>query len=81
MKKKRGFSKFIQEHGKWAIVGTIVFALIGITALVVGNGLAYGWDSVRAWFTSRWGIYVYIIVGFLGFLIAWVIFKMKMGDD
>lgn len=83
MKKKKNskLQKFVQSKGKWALISTGIFALIGITALVVGNGLVYGWASVLAWFGSRWAIYVYIIIGFLGFLVAWIIFKSKMGDE
>ena len=83
MKKKKDskLKKFVNSKGKWAIITTIIFAIIGITALVVGFGLANGWASVLAWFGSRWAIYVYILIAFLGFLLAWIIYKTKMGDE
>ena len=83
MKKKKNskLQTFVQGKGKWALISTGIFALIGITALIVGYGLTDGWASVLAWFGSRWAIYVYIIIGFIGFLVAWIIFKSKMGDE
>lgn len=73
--------KLFKGKSKWVILSTAIFALLGITLLIVGFGVTYGWMSVLEWFGSRWAIYVYIIVGLLIFLIAWVVFKQKIGED
>ena len=77
-KKKKGI---FDGKSKYIIWGTIAFAILGIIVLIVGFGMAYGWMAVLQWFGSRWAIYIYILLGFLGFLVAWVIFKMKVGED
>ncbi len=77
-KKKKGI---FEGKSKWTIISTAVFAILGITLLIVGFGVTYGWESVLAWFGSRWAIYLYIIIGLLGFLVAWVVFKLKVGED
>lgn len=76
-KKKKAF---LEGKNKYVFFGTIGFATLGIVSLVVGFGLSKGWLSVLNWFTSRWAIYIYIIVALLGFLVAYLIFKKKMGE-
>lgn len=56
MKRKHRKSK----QAIWSIIGTIAFALLGLACLFVGYGLRDGWDSVIAWFSSKYAIYLYI---------------------
>lgn len=77
-KNKKGI---LQGKSKWVIISTIAFVILGIALIVVGFGVTYGWLSVLQWFGSRWAIYIYIIIGLLGFLFAFVIFKQKIGED
>ena len=63
---------------KWIIISTIVFALVGITALVLGFGLTNGWASVLRWFGSRWAIYIYIGVALFAFLIVFLVHRKRM---
>jgi len=79
MKKK--IKAFIEGKGKWVIISTTIFALIGLIALVVGFGLTYGWMAVLSWFVSRWAIYIYIIIALIGFVVVWVIFRQKIGGE
>ena len=77
-KNKKGMS---QGKSKWVIISTIAFVILGIALIVIGFGVTYGWLSVLQWFGSRWAIYIYIIIGLLVFLFAFVIFKQKIGED
>lgn len=77
-KNKKGIS---QGKSKWVIISTIAFVILGIALIVIGFGVTYGWLSVLQWFGSRWAIYIYIIIGLLVFLFAFVIFKQKIGED
>lgn len=77
-KNKKGI---LQGKSKWVIISTIAFVILGIALIVIGFGVTYGWLSVLQWFGSRWAIYIYIIIGLLGFLFAFVIFKQKIGED
>ena len=77
-KNKKGIS---QGKSKWVIIATIAFVILGIALIVIGFGVTYGWLSVLQWFGSRWAIYIYIIIGLLVFLFAFVIFKQKIGED
>lgn len=47
-------------------VGVGLFALLGIACFVVGYGLKDGWESVLAWFTSKWAMWVYVFAGIYG---------------
>lgn len=80
-KKKNKFLEFVNKKGKWVLLSTGIFLLVGIAAIVVGFGLANGWESVLAWFGSRWAIYLYILLGLLFFLVLWIIYKAKMEED
>lgn len=77
-KNKKGI---FQGKSKWIIISTIIFAILGITALILGFGLTNGWMSVLMWFGSRWAIYVYIIIALIAFIVIWVYFKGKIGED
>jgi len=77
-KNKKGI---FQGKSKWIIISTIIFAILGITALILGFGLTNGWMSVLMWFGSRWAIYVYIVIALLAFIVIWVYFKGKIGED
>lgn len=77
--KKR--NRLLEGKSRWIIFSTIIFAILGIVALILGYGLTEGWSALLAWFSSRWAIYVYIIIGLLGFLVAWIIYKIKMGGE
>lgn len=81
MSNKKKNKGLFEGKNKWVIISTIAFLLLGIVALVLGFGFANGFMSVLLWFGSRWAIYVYIIIALLLFLLAWVIFKQKIGDD
>lgn len=76
--KKKGI---FEGKSKWIIISTIIFAILGITALILGFGFTNGFMSVLMWFGSRWAIYIYIVVALLGFLLAWVYFKNKIGEE
>ena len=77
-KDKKGI---FQGKSKWIIISTIIFAILGIIALVLGFGFTYGFMSVLMWFGSRWAIYIYIALALIAFLIVWVYFKNKIGED
>lgn len=79
MNKKK--KSIFEGKSKWIIISTIIFAVLGIVALILGFGFTNGFMSVLLWFGSRWAIYIYIIIGLLVFLLAWVIFKHKLGGD
>jgi uncharacterized membrane protein (DUF485 family) len=79
-KKQSKFKKFIQEKGKWAIISTIIFLVVGITSLIVGFGLQIGWVAVLQWFSSKWAIIMYIALALLGFVLIWVIHQSKMKE-
>lgn len=76
MKKKA----FKESKSKVAIISTVAFLLLGITAFVVGYGLTDGWDSVLAWFSSRWAVYIYIMLAFLILIVVWLWGKRKVGE-
>ncbi len=61
-----------------AIISTLAFFLVGIAAIVIGYGVKDGWDSVGRWFTSRWAIYIYIVIALLIFALAWFLHKRRM---
>ena len=52
------------------VIGIGAFALVGIIAFIVGYGLKDGWDSVIAWFSSKWAGWVY------AFLIVYALFMV-----
>lgn len=79
MKKKK--KSLFEGKSKWIIISTIIFAVLGVTALIVGFGLTYGWQSVLNWFGSRWAIYIYILIGIIVFLTAWVLFRKKIEEN
>lgn len=79
--KNKKVKAFFEGKSKWIIISTIIFAILGITALVLGFGLTNGWESVLAWFTSRWAIYVYIMLAVVALICIWVFFKNKIGED
>ncbi len=68
----------LTNEKKLIIISTIMFGVLGITALILGFGLTNGWNTVLAWFSSRWAIYVYIGVALLAFLVVFLVFKTKM---
>ena len=79
--KNRNKKGILQGKSKSVIISTIAFVILGIALIVIGFGVTYGWLSVLQWFGSRWAIYIYIIIGLLVFLFAFVIFKQKIGED
>lgn len=64
---------------KWYI-GLGVFALIGGACFVVGYGLKDGWDSVLAWFTSKWAMWVYVFAALYVLILAGFVFYKKDRD-
>lgn len=69
-----------ESKSKVAIISTLVFLILGITAFVLGYGLTDGWASVLAWFGSRWAIYIYILIGFLALIVVWLWARTKIGE-
>lgn len=68
------------KQEKIAILSTVGFGLLGVTAFVVGYGLKDGWKSVLMWFVSRWAVYVYIAIILLLFIVIYVVHKKRMED-
>jgi len=77
-KKRNKFAEWVNKKGKWVILSTLIFILVGLICLVVGFGIADGWDAVLAWFGSRYAVMIYVIVALLIFGIVWFIHKAKM---
>lgn len=61
---------------KWYLLAG-VFALIGIASFIVGYGLKDGWDSVIAWFTSKWAVWVYVFAVVYVFVALGYVFWKK----
>lgn len=79
---KRRIARFVKSRGgKLTIIGTTVFLLIGLTALVLGYGLSDGWEVVLAWFTSKYAMYVYVGLGFYVILILYIIVLSQKYED
>ena len=68
------------KGGKMALASTIAFAVVGITAIIVGFGLQYGFDAVIGWFASRWAVYLYIALALGAFVGAWAIHEHRMKE-
>lgn len=77
MRKKIDSSQMTAEQLKWrrrkrvALFGGI-FLAVGIVSLVCGFGFANGWDTVIAWFGSKYAQYCYfgaavLLIAFAGF--------------
>lgn len=77
-KKPNKFWAWVNKKGKWVLLSLLIFAVFGITALIVGFGLAYGWLSVLQWFGSKWAIMIYVLIVFIIFGAIWFIHKAKM---
>ena len=77
---KKNKKKLFEGKNKWVIISTIIFGILGIVALVLGFGIANGFDSVLRWFGSRWAIYIYILAGFMVFVILWLWFRKEVND-
>ena len=67
------------KGGKWTVIGTTAFLLLGVAAFVVGYGIADGWDAVLAWFSSKWAITVYIAAGLWVIVVLYIIVLSKRG--
>lgn len=77
-KKPNKFCAWVNKKGKWVLLSLLIFAVFGITALIVGFGLANGWLSVLQWFGSKWAIMIYVLIVFIIFGAVWFIHKAKM---
>lgn len=77
-KKPNKFWAWVNKKGKWVLLSLLIFAVFGITALIVGFGLANGWLSVLRWFGSKWAIMIYVLIVFIIFGAIWFIHKAKM---
>ncbi len=77
-KRPNKFKEWLDKKGKWVILSFIIFAFVGIVALVVGFGLANGWKELLMWFGSKWAIMLYVLLGFLIFGIVWFVHKARM---
>lgn len=42
---------------------SIAAIVVGIGLFLLGYGISEGWDVVANWFTSKWAILLYILVG------------------
>ncbi len=77
-KKPNKFWAWVNKKGKWVLLSSLIFAVFGITALIVGFGLANGWLSVLQWFGSKWAVMIYVLIVFIIFGAIWFIHKAKM---
>ena len=79
---RRRIGKFIKtKSGKITIIGTTVFLLIGITALVLGYGLSEGWHVVLAWITSKWAMYFYVGIGLYVIIVLYIVYLSKKYEE
>jgi len=80
---KEKIKQFLDERGKWVVLGSIGFLVLGLGAFVLGYGLVDGFDAVLAWFTSKWAImvYVFIVVWFFAVALFWRLAKVGGKDD
>ena len=44
------------------IISSIVLTL-ALVFLILGFAMSDGWESVAAWFTSKWALWIYVIGG------------------
>ena len=72
--------KKLDKASKIAIISTISFVLVGLAAFIIGYGVKDGWQSVLAWFVSRWAIYIYIAIAILVFALIWFVHKRRMEE-
>ena len=80
MKKK--IAKFIKSKGgKWTIIGTTIFLVVGIAAFVLGYGLTAGWLWVAQWFVSKWAIMVYVFIALYIIVVIRLIYLSKSYID
>lgn len=58
-----------------AYIATGAFLLFGLACIVLGFGLADGWEKIIGWFTSKYAIYVYVFAFFylcgVAYLLIW----------
>lgn len=66
------------KGAKISLISLIAFAVVGVSAFVIGYGLQDGFDAVLRWFGSRWAVYVYIALALGAFVVAWVIHESRM---
>lgn len=61
------------QKTKKAVLATTLFLVFGVACIMVGFGIANGWQWVLNWFTSQWAVYVYIFVFFYvcGAILIW----------
>ena len=77
--KKRKFRKF-EEKNKKFIVGSGIFILIGLTALIVGFEIANDWQAMRKWLASPYATTFFVCFGIGAFcliviILAFIAFK------
>lgn len=54
-------------------IATGIFLFVGLCCIMLGFGIANGWQWVISWFTSQWAMYVYIFAFFyaVGAICLW----------
>lgn len=57
----QAFKKYKKSYLFFVI--SIITLVIGAGLFALGYGLSCGWDVVANWFTSKWAILLYILVG------------------
>lgn len=59
---------------KTFLIVSIIIVCLGILAFVLAYGLSKGWDVVGAWFSSKYAIILYIVVGcYFAIVLWWII--------
>lgn len=79
---KKKIAKFFRTRGgKLTVIGSTAFLLIGIVSLVLAYAIKDGWESVLAWFTSRWAMYIYVGLGLWIIAVLYIIIISKKYED
>lgn len=71
--------EFFNKYGKWTIIGSAIFLVIGLVCLIVGFGCTEGWANVGKWFGSKYAsiLYVGLVVYAIVVLSMWKLGRRK----